>query len=262
MKNSRALKAKSALITDLNGKIFFKKNINKLFHPASLTKLMTIKIILDNIDKNTLNWNDMVTISSKAASIRGSKVGLKPGDKLNVRDIFKSMIIASANDASIAIAEHLSGNVKSFVAEMNTQAKKLGLSNSHFLNPHGLSIKNHYSTALDISKLATILLKRKEVLLYSKLKEDYITINNRKKKIINTNTLLKKRDEIDGLKTGHTSLAGYCLAATAQQNNKRLIVIVLGEPNKTTRDKEVLELFDHGFKLISKVNKKSRDIQK
>lgn len=249
IKKSLALQAKAAILIDVEAnKILFAKHATKRLHMASLTKLMTIIILLDKIDAGIIKWTDMVETSPLAASIRGSKMKLKPKEKLSVRNMFKGLLIASANDAAIALAEHISGSVSLFVEEMNNKGKELKLYNTHFVNPHGLSKKDHYSTALDIAKMAMKLINREEVLRYSKLRVSYI--KNRKhppKKLINTNELIGSSLGVDGLKTGHTPLAGYCLAATAKKEQKRVLCVVLGEPSKVIRDGEVIELLNYGF---------------
>ncbi|UNC92316.1 D-alanyl-D-alanine carboxypeptidase family protein [Candidatus Contubernalis alkaliaceticus] len=252
-KTTLAPNAKAAILVQIgpNNKVLFKKRANKKLHIASITKLMTMLIVLDGLDSGEIKWTDMVETSSAAASIYGSRINLKAGEKLSVKNMFKSMIIASGNDAAIALAEHFSGTMNNFADRMNRKAKELGLRNSHFVNSHGLFEDNHYSSALDIAKMAIVSLKREEIIKYSKLKYDYIRReNNQLKKLVNTNRLIGIIPEADGLKTGHTPLAGYCLVATALMDNIRLLAVVLGEPSKAARDKEVIKMLDYGFKAI------------
>ncbi|ABR49555.1 Serine-type D-Ala-D-Ala carboxypeptidase [Alkaliphilus metalliredigens QYMF] len=232
-----------------NNKVLFQKHATKRLPIASITKLMTMLVLLDGIDAGKIKWTDKVEMSPAAASLYGSKIHLKPGEKLPVGDMFKSMIIASANDAAIALAEHLSGTMDNFIDKMNQKAKTLGLKNSHFVNSHGLFEDNHYSSAIDIVKMVSMALRREEILKYSRLKYDYIRKeDNQLQKLVNTNKLIGTIPEVDGLKTGYTPLAGCCLAATALKDNVRLIAVVLGEPRKAVRDKEVIEMLNYGFK--------------
>lgn len=244
--------AKAAALIQVKpiNKVLLSKNADKKLPIASITKLMTILIILDGIDGKEIKWRDKVKVSPNAASIYGTKINLKAGEKLFLEDMFKAIIIASANDAAIALAEHYSGNVENFADKMNKKAKELDLRNSNFTNPHGLFERNHYSSAIDIAKIAMEALKREEILRYSRLEYDYIRReNNHLEKLINTNRLIGMKPEVDGLKTGYTPAAGFCLVATALKEDIRLISIVLGEPNKVQRDKETIQILDYGFRV-------------
>ena len=226
------------------------KHIEKA-HPASLTKLMTALIVFEKIREGKCKLTDSVKISRKAASIGGSSCRLNAEDKYTIDDLCKAMIIASGNDAAIALAEHTAGTVKNFVKQMNNKAKELGLSSSHFKNPHGLSAKNHYSTAHDISLIANELLKSGDIINYSKQVATIIKNDkNLPLQLLNTNPFLTKYPGVDGLKTGSTPLAGYCIAVTAVKNKKRLLAVILGEKTVESRDSKILQMLAHGGKLI------------
>lgn len=248
MVDKLALNAKAAILLNMNsGSILFSKQANSRLPMASLTKLMTLIIILDKINEHIIKWTDIVTTSLNAVSIIGSKIHLQVGEQLSIEDLFKGIIMASGNDAALAIAEHLSGSVDKFVKEMNNKALQLELINTHFINPHGLPNNNHYSSAFDLAKMSIELIKRPEVLKYSSLPFDYIIRGENKKRIFNTNTLIRITREVDGLKTGYAPAAGYCLAATASFQNNRFIAIVLGEPDRILRNRETLELLRFGY---------------
>lgn len=247
-KKKLALNAKAAILINMNsGKILFAKQANVRLPMASLTKLMTLMIILDKIDDHIIKWTDRVTTSLHAVSIMGSKIHLQVGEQLSVEDMFKGIIMGSGNDATIAMAEHISGGVDKFVEEMNNKALQLELSNTHFMNPHGLPNNNHYSSAFDIAKMSIELIKTPEVIKYSSLPFDYIMRGENRKRIFNTNTLIRATQEVDGLKTGYTPAAGYCLAATASFQENRFVAVVLGEPDRILRNIETLEILGFGY---------------
>lgn len=249
-KTKLALNAKSAILININsGNILFAKHANVRLPMASLTKIMTLIIILDKIDDHIIKWTDIVETSLNAIAVIGSKIHLQVGEKLSVEDMFKGIILGSGNDAAIAMAEHISGSVGKFVEAMNYKALQLGLSNTHFTNPHGLPNKNHYSSAYDIARMSIELIKRPDIIMYSNLSFDYIVIGEKRKRIYNTNTLIRIAPEVDGLKTGYTPAAGYCLAATASFQENRLVAVVLGEPNRSLRDIETLEILRSGYSL-------------
>jgi D-alanyl-D-alanine carboxypeptidase len=246
-----AKNAKSAVLIQVgSNQVLFSKNADQELHVASLTKLMTMLIILEKITTGVIQWSDLVEISENAANTGGSIINLNRGDKLSVDNLFKGILIKSGNDASVALAEHISGTVENFVDEMNKKAKDIGLQHSHFMNPHGISKRNHYSSASDLAKICLKLLKHEEVLKYSRLKE--VTIINNKnwqKQLINTNPLLGIVPEIDGLKTGFTPAAGFCYAVTALKNNMRLLLILIGEPSRSARNYDVTALLNYGFRF-------------
>lgn len=241
--------AKAFVLMDAaTGAVLYEKNMHRELPPASITKMMTMLLTMEAIDSGRLKWTDTVTASAYAASMGGSQIYLEPGEKMSVRDIFKGVVIASGNDASVAIAEKIGGSEKQFVAMMNEKAKALGLKNTHFSNVNGLPIANHYTSAYDIGIIGEALLKHPEVLKFTGTYEDYIRRDSKKPLwLVNSNKLLKYYKGTDGLKTGYTSEAGSCLAATAVRHKIRLIAVVLGEPHAKQRNQEVMKLLDYGF---------------
>lgn len=245
--------AKSFVLMDAaSGKVLYEKNMHRELPPASITKMMTMLLTMEAIDSGRLKWTDTVTASAYAASMGGSQIYLEPGEKMSVRDIFKGVVIASGNDASVAIAEKIGGTEKQFVAMMNAKARALGLKNTHFSNVNGLPIANHYTSAYDIAMIGEALLKHPEVLKFTGTYEDYIRRDTKNPLwLVNSNKLLKHYKGTDGLKTGYTSEAGSCLAATAVRHKIRLIAVVLGEPHAKQRNQEVMKLLDYGFEHYS-----------
>lgn len=257
-KGKPALKAKAAILIQVSPeyKLLFQKHADKKMQPASLTKLMTILLTLKELDAGKLKWSDQVLISENAAAIPGSNVELLAGEKYSLEDLFKAVIIASGNDAAVALAEHISGKESLFVKEMNQKAKELGLSRTRFANSHGMTAEKHYSTARDIAAIALELLKREEVLKYSRLEHDYLEREKRPDyKLENTNKLIGRMREIDGIKTGSSTLAGYCLAASAARGENKLLAVVLGAPGKEIRDDEVISLVKFGFAVLETTGK-------
>lgn len=248
-KPTLASAAKSAiLIESTTGKIIFEKNSHEKLAPASMTKIMSMLIIMENIDKGTIKWNDKVTASANASSMGGSQILLETGEVMTVKDLFKGIAVASGNDAVVALAEHIAGSEEEFVKMMNDKAKELGLKDTVFKNPHGLDIANHYSSAHDMAIIAKNLVKYEEVFKFTSIYEDYLRKGtDRELWLVNTNKLVKFNKYVDGLKTGYTKEAGYCLTSTAIKNGMRLISVVMGEPDTETRSKETVELLDYGF---------------
>ncbi len=241
--------SKSALLMEVStGEIIFQKNMHEKYAPASMTKIMTMLLIIESIESNIIRWDDVVTVSENASRMGGSQILLETGEKMNVRDLFKGVAIASGNDASVALAEQISGTEANFVAAMNKRAKELGLKNTNFKNTHGLDTANHYSTAYDMAIIAKELVKHDEVLKYTKIYEDYLRVDSpRKIWLVNTNKLVRFYDGVDGLKTGHTKEAGYCLTATAKKNNTRFVAVVMGVPDSKTRNAEISEMLNFAF---------------
>ena len=244
-----ATNARSALLLEAStGEIMFSKNINEKLEPASLTKMMSMLIILESIDKGIIKWDEIVTVSKNASSMGGSQILLEENEKMSVRDLFKGIAIASGNDAVVALAEKIAGTEENFVMMMNKRAKELGLTNTVFKNPHGLTETGHYTTASDLALIALELVRHEEVFEYTSIYEDYLRENTaRKLWLVNTNKLVRFYDGVDGLKTGYTNTAGYCLVATAKKNDMRVIAIVLDEPSSEIRNKEVTEMLNYAF---------------
>ncbi|MCQ2010049.1 D-alanyl-D-alanine carboxypeptidase [Sporolactobacillus sp. STSJ-5] len=242
-------KLKSAIVIEQDtGKILFKQNENKELPPASMTKVMTLLLIFKALENHQISLKDKVNVSEHAASMGGSQVFLEPGESMTVDEMLRAICIASANDASVAMAEHISGSEKAFVAQMNKEAKKLGMTHTHFVNPTGLPTDNHYTTAHDMAVMARALLMYPQVLHYTSKYEDYLRENTDKKFwLVNTNKLIKTYPGADGLKTGFTNQAKYCLTATAKRNGMRVVAVVMGAPSPKERNKEIAGLMDHAF---------------
>ena len=241
--------AKSGILLDVDsGEIIFEKNVNEKLPEASLTKLMVQLIFLEYLEEGKIKLTDRIKVSENAASFGGSQIYLEANEEMSIEDLFKGICVASANDATVAIAEYISGTEEEFVKLMNKKAKKLGLNNTVFKNSTGLDEKGHYTTAKDLSILAKELLKHEKILEFSSIYEDYLREDTDNKFwLVNTNKLIRTYEGADGLKTGHTDDAGYCLAATAKRNGLRLLAIVLGEEDSKVRNKETSKLLDYGF---------------
>ena len=244
----------SVLIEASTGEIIYEKNKDEKLAPASMTKMMSLILIMEAIEKDNLKLDQIVTVSENAANMGGSQIYLEKNEKMSVDDLLKGICMASANDAVVALSETIYGSEEEFVKEMNKKAKQLGLKNTNFMNATGLDEENHYSSAYDMALIARELVKHKKVLEYSSNYEDYLRQNTNKKFwLVNTNKLIKTYDGMDGLKTGYTEKAGYCLTATAKRNNMRLISVIMNESDSKIRNSETSELLDYGFNLY-KVN--------
>ena len=247
--NKFAENAKSAIMIEAStGTILYEKNKDDKLPMASMTKMMTLLLIMEEIESGNLKWNEMITTSEHAASMGGSQIFLEVGEKMSVEDLVKGICIASGNDASVAMAERIGGTEAKFVSMMNKKAKELGLSNTHFENACGLDSDNHYSSANDMSIIAKELVKHKKILEFSGTYEDYLRKNTEKSFwLVNTNKLVRYYQGVDGLKTGYTKNAGYCITTTAERGNMRLITVVMGEPSSAIRNSETTTMLDYGF---------------
>lgn len=244
-----AQNAESAILIEAStGKILFEKNSHEKLSPASMTKMMSMLLVMEAIENAVIKWDDIITVSQRASSMGGSQILLEVGEKMSVEDLFKGVAVGSANDAVVALSEAVAGSVEEFVEMMNKRASELGLTDTNFKNPHGLDEVNHYSSAHDMSIIARELLKHEKVLEFSSIYEDYLRKGtDREFWLVNTNKLVRFNPIVDGLKTGYTKTAGYCLTATASKNNMRLIAVVMKEPDTTTRNSEVTEMLDYGY---------------
>lgn len=231
-----------------SGKILYEKNIDEKLPMASMTKIMSMLLIMENIENGSLKYEDKVLISENASGMGGSQVFLQAGEEYTVDDLLKCIAVSSANDAVVAMAEKISGSVDAFVTLMNEKAKSLGLENTNFANPHGLDNENHYSTAYDMAIMAKELLKHEDILKYTSIYEDYLTKPDGSQVwLVNTNRLVRFYDGVDGLKTGYTTEAGYCLTATAKKNDLRLISVVMKSPSAEERSSDTSTLLTYGF---------------
>lgn len=259
--------AKSGILMEVNsGKILFEKDKDMKLSVASMTKMMAQIIIMEEIEKGKIHWDDVVTASKNASSMGGSQIYLETGEKMTVEDLMKGISVASGNDATVAMAEYIAGTEEKFVRRMNKKAKELGLKNTHFMNCTGLDEKDHYSSSYDMAVIAReLVINHPDILKFSSIYEDYLRENtDHKFWLVNTNKLVSQYEGTDGLKTGHTDDAGYCLAATAKRDNLRLIAIVLGESDSKIRNQETMGLLDYGFSnvKVKELKKKGEFIKK
>ncbi len=241
--------AKSAILMDASTKtILYAKNEDESLPPASMTKIMSMLLIMEEIDKGNLSFDDKITISENASKMGGSQLFLQTGEVYPVKELLKGIAIASGNDAVVAMAEKIGGSVDNFVAMMNKRAKELGLKNTKFMNPHGLDAEGHVSSAKDMAIIAQELLKHEKILEFTSIYEDYLKKNDGSSIwLVNTNKLVRFYDGVDGLKTGFTKTALYCLTATGQKNNLRLISVVMGEATSDERSSDTSNLLNYGF---------------
>ena len=241
--------SKSAILLDATtGTILYKKNEHEKLTPASMTKVMSMLLIMEAIDNGSLSLEDEVLISENAANMGGSQVYLQAGEVYQVKELLKGIAVASGNDAVVAMAEKVSGTVEEFVKRMNERAKELGAVDTNFVNPHGLDAENHYTTAYDMALFAKELLKHPTILQYTSIYEDYLQKKDGSSIwLVNTNKLVRFYDGVDGLKTGFTTTAGYCLTATAKKNNLRLISVVMGAETSDKRSSDTTNLLNYGF---------------
>lgn len=246
-----AASAKGAYLMEFtSGKVIYAKNEHETLFPASMTKMMGLLLIYEALHEGKLKWEDVVTTSEHAASMGGSQVFLEVNEQLSVKDMVKSICIASANDAMVAMAEKVGGTHEGFVAKMNEKAKELGCEHTNFVNATGLHDPNHYTTAYDMALIAQALIKEggAELLEITATYDAYIREDSENKFwLVNTNKLLKQYPGVDGLKTGFTQEAMSCITVTAQKDNLRLIAVLMGEPSSKQRNAEMKTLLDYGF---------------
>ncbi|WP_373230543.1 D-alanyl-D-alanine carboxypeptidase family protein [Cohnella sp.] len=247
--------ARSAILMDADsGTVIYEKNSNAALPPASITKIMTMLLIMEAIDEGRLKLTDKVQTSEFAASMGGSQIFLESGEEMTVEEMLKGVALASGNDASVALAEKLGGSEEQFVVMMNEKARQLGMTNTKFVNCNGLPAEGHVSSAKDIALMSRELLKYEGITKYTGLYQDYLRKDSSKPFwLVNTNKLVRFYHGADGLKTGFTSEAKFCLSATARRENMRLIAVVMGEPNTKTRNAEVSHMFDYAFAQYTNV---------
>jgi len=256
------ISAKSALLIEYSsGNIIFEKNADERLPIASMTKLASLAVIFDYMKKDIVKENDMVLVSKTAAATGGSSAFIDKGSMYKVTDLIKTMIVASANDSTVAMAEHVAGSESAFVSKMNKMAADLGLKNTHFENSTGLPHDNHYSTARDLTVIYKKVCNNEIYKKYSKIwMDDFIHPSGRKTGLTNTNRLIKTYDGIEGGKTGFTNSARFCLTASAARGNMRLIGVVIGVDDSKTRFKEMSTLFDYGFSNYQNKMVSSKDV--
>ncbi|WP_282155693.1 D-alanyl-D-alanine carboxypeptidase family protein [Cytobacillus gottheilii] len=240
---------KSAILIERDtGTILYENNSKEQLPPASMTKVMTMLLIMEAIDEGKLTWDEKIRTSEYAASMGGSQIFLEPGEEMTTKEMLKGIAIGSGNDASVAMAERLAGSEDEFVEMMNSKAKELGLKDTFFKNPTGLPEEGHYSTAHDMSVMAKELLKYEDITSFTGTYESYLREGTDKKFwLVNTNKLVRFYPGVDGLKTGFTNEAKYCLTATAEVDGMRVIAVVFGAPTSKDRNAQVTKMLDYAF---------------
>lgn len=248
------IKSESGIIMEAStGKILFDKNMDEQKSPASMTKIMTMLLTVEAIESGKISLEDEVNISANASKMGGSQVYLEENSTATVEMLLKSIAIGSANDASVAVAEKIGGTESNFVNMMNKRAKELGAVNTTFKNPHGLDEEGHLTTAHDLALIARELIKHKEILKLTSTYETTITHKNGKSLwLVNTNKLIKFYNGLDGLKTGFTDNAGYCLTGTMLRNDMRLITVTMKAPTKEDRNTDTINLMEYAYSMYYK----------
>ncbi|WDL97089.1 D-alanyl-D-alanine carboxypeptidase family protein [Alicyclobacillus sp. ALC3] len=246
---SLAKNARSAVIMDAaTGKVLFEKDADEELPPASITKVMTLLLIMEAMDSGRLKLSDSIRVSEYASSMGGSQIFLEPGETMSAADMIKGIAVGSANDACVAMAEYLDGTEENFVKRMNKRAQQLGMEHTHFVNCNGLPAEGHYSSAEDIAIMSRELLKHPEITRWTSVYSDYLRKDSDHPLwLVNTNKLVRFYDGVDGLKTGFTQAAKYCLSATAVKDGFRVIAVVMGEPRSTVRNAEVTSMLNWSF---------------
>ena len=242
------LNATSAVLMEAStGTILYEQNSDERLPPASITKIMTLLLVMEALDAGKITLAETVTASERAASMGGSQIFLKVGEQMSVEDLLKSVVIASANDAAAALAEHLCGTIESFVEEMNARATALGMQNTHFENTNGLddTTVDHYTSAKDVAIMSRELIKHDLILQYSSTWMD--SVRNGEFGLTNTNRLVRFYPGATGLKTGSTAKARFCISATAKRDGMHLIAVIMGSPTRDIRNEEAKKLLDYGF---------------
>lgn len=242
------LQANSYVLIDFNsGDVIAERNSKNKVEPASLTKIMTGYVVINELKSGNIKLNDMVTISKKAWKMPGSKMFIEVGKKVSIKNLIKGMVIQSGNDASVALAEHIAGSEETFAELMNNYAEKLGMSNTHYMNATGLPHSDHYTSAADLAKLTQTLITNfpEEYKWYSQKKFTFNGITQ-----YNRNKLLWQDKTVDGLKTGHTESAGYCLVSSAKRHDMRIISVILGADSAQKRVQESQKLLNYGFRFF------------
>ena len=240
--------SKEAILVEAStGKVLYEKNSNEKRSPASMTKIMTLLLTMEALDSGKIKLDDQVLISKNASSMGGTQIFVEQNTKVPVENLIKGIGIASANDAAVAIAEYIGGTEENFVSMMNERASQLGCKNTTFKNPHGLDEDGHLTTARDLSLIARELIKYPFALKITSTYEDYIDVSGENHWLVNTNKLLRFYTGIDGLKTGYTDKAGYCLTATMERNNMRLLSIVMGADTKDNRSTDTISMMEYGY---------------
>ncbi len=241
-----SLSAKSAILMSVDtGEVLYELNKDERLAPASITKIMTLLLAMEELDAGSISYEDEVTASARAKSMGGSTIFLDEGEVMSVRDLIKGICVASANDASVALAEFIGGTESEFVNRMNLRAEELGMKNTHFENTNGLDAEGHFSSAEDVAKMSRELMKHKDIFEFTTIWTD--TLRDGKFELANTNKLIRFYEGATGLKTGSTSMAGCSISATATREGMGLIAVIMGASDSKTRFSEARALLDYGF---------------
>lgn len=248
------LKSQSGIIIEADtGKVLFEKDADTKRAPASMTKIMTMLLIVEELEKGNISLKDEVTISERAASMGGSQIYLEKGSTATVEELLTTIAVGSANDSAVAMAEKIGGTVENFVVLMNKRAKELGANNTTFKNPHGLDEEGHETTARDMALIAKEVVKHDKIIKLSSTYETTITHKNGKSLwLVNTNSLIKFYSGLDGLKTGFTDKAGYCLTGTMKRNDMRLITVVMHAETKEDRNTDTINMMEYAYSMYNK----------
>ena len=244
------LASKSAVLMDVStGQVLYEKNSHEKLPPASVTKVMTMLLIVEALDSGKIKLDDQVQVSETASSMGGSQIFLEPGEIQKVDTLLKGIAVASANDACVAMAEHLAGSVEEFVVQMNAKAKQLGMKDTNFVNTNGLPVDNHYTTAYDIALMSRELLKHETISKYLTTWMDSVVVGKKQATIgiANTNKMVKHYQGTTGVKTGFTQQAKYCLSASAKRGDTHLVAVTLGAETSPERFKDSSALLNFGF---------------
>lgn len=248
------------ILESTTGKVLFEKDADTPRPPASMTKIMTMLLITEEIEKGNISLKDVVTISERAANMGGSQIYLEKGSTSTVEELLTTIAVGSANDSAVAMAEKIGGTVENFVSMMNKRAKELGATNTTFKNPHGLDEEGHLTTARDMALIAKELVKHESIIKLTSTYETTITHQNGKSLwLVNTNSLIKFYSGLDGLKTGFTDKAGYCLTGTMKRNDMRLITVVMKAETKENRNTDTINMMEYAFSMYNKKTLVSSD---
>lgn len=249
------IKAKSAILIDADsGKILYEKNADYKMPPASITKIMSLILVMETIEKGNLTYDTVLTCSDTAAKLGGSQIWLESGEQMTVHDLLKAVAVVSANDATVMLAEAVAGSEESFVSLMNEKAKALGMNNTNFINSTGLDAESHYSSAYDVALMSAELLKYNKITEYTTIWMD--SLRNGESELVSTNKLVRFYEGCTGLKTGTTADAGYCLSASAKRDDLHLIAVVMGANSSTDRFAGAQKLLNYGFANYTRVEVK------
>ncbi|GAB6087807.1 D-alanyl-D-alanine carboxypeptidase family protein [Alkaliphilus crotonatoxidans] len=242
--------ARSAILIDAGtGTVLYEKNVHEALPPASVTKIMTMLLVMEALANNQITLEDQVVVSELASSMGGTQLYLEPGEVKTIEELMKGIAIRSANDACVAVGEHLAGSEELFVQRMNEKAKELGMENTHFVNSNGLPAEGHVTSAYDIALMSRELLKYPEIHRWLTTWMDSVVVGKKQstQELVNTNRLIRFYDGATGIKTGYTTEAKHCLSASATRGNTTFIAVIMGAPSSQIRFSEAAKLLDYGF---------------